>query len=418
MKYLLFFVTMTLSFFSNAAYTTMTIDAVKEANGVWTAAGVMDTAGFVRTTGAVSVLGSSASVPVAFAADVPAASLLFKSAARLAGPVALASAAYDVYSFVTTDGGVTAVNNDWVVSDSTIPYPGFYWRADSGGNASSPTAPQSSPQRAAELWYLWLEGLTGQQYRPVTCSFVTAGQFTCRTPNHPGNTVRGYTCTSSVATASCKPTPADENFWASMKNPPLPILSSGFNKIPSLAGKPIPISGTGVSFQPFSVWRDSPYFKDGNWYRDRMDISPCPTTSQPTRVCVDVGPQKFEGATDPQTVPSQATGTATGTAPKQQENDFCKKNPMSIACAELGTLKDEKLETTELPVNVSYTSWGASNAQCPAPRVINLWEGKSISMSYQPVCDFVSMLRPLLIALAFVTAAFILGGFGRSGGGE
>ena len=193
----------------------------------------------------------------------------------------------------------------------------------------------------------------------------------------------------------------------------MPILASGWNNIPSLKGKGIPF--TEATFTPYSEWRSDPYFKDGNWWRDRMDVSPAPTPGQPTRVRVDYGPVKLEGMTDP-TVKPDDTPASENTQPKEQTK-FCDDNPDSIACAEMGKLEKEELEVKELPVNTSYTPWGSSNSTCPSPRTIPIFD-KTISISYQPICDFVLMLRPLIIGMALVSAAFIIGGFRRSGGGE
>lgn len=88
---------------------------------------------------------------------------------------------------------------------------------------------------------------------------------------------------------------------------------------------------------------------------------------------------------------------------------------MSIACAEMGELKEEKLEVEERPVDVSYTPWGSSTSQCPADKVIPLWDEHSLKISYSPVCQFASLLRPLVIALAFVAAGFIVAGITRKG---
>ncbi|MGN5054641.1 virulence factor TspB C-terminal domain-related protein [Aeromonas veronii] len=186
-------------------------------------------------------------------------------------------------------------------------------------------------------------------------------------------------------------------------------------KHPSMAGNPIPIEST--SFTPFSEWYGDPYFKDGNWWRDRMDISPSGTPSDPVRVKVDIGPVKIEGQTNPETVPDTGPAGGTGGAPQPEKEKptFCEANPMSIACAEMGELKDEKLEVEERPVDVSYTPWGSSTSQCPADKVIPLWEDQSITISYSPVCQFASLLRPLVIALAFVAAGFIVAGITRKG---
>ncbi|MFM5655607.1 virulence factor TspB C-terminal domain-related protein [Aeromonas veronii] len=400
-KAALFIIAASFSSISNAAYTTMTLEGVKEANGVWTAAGVMDTQGFVRTTGAVSVMGTTRNLPVALSADAVATTGLLRAASRLAGPVALAATAYDVYSWYTSDG-IQASGDTWTTGE--FDYLNGYCMS------LQPSESFGSLRYSLDD----CKGLVNSvaTYKPVS-SVVPHS-------TNPNILLFRGTPTSynigqySGFTKVPKPLPSDRD--SSLPIPSFSVISSGFNKLPSLKGKPIPV--TGLTFTPFSEWYGSPYFKDGNWYRDRMDVSPCPTASQPTRVCVDFGPQKFDGATDPNTVPSQATGTASGGAPKQQENDFCKKNPQSIACSELGSLKDEKLPVEERPVDVSYTSWGASNSQCPADKVIPLWDDRSFVVSYSPVCQFATLLRPLVIALALLAAGFIVAGVTRKGGGD
>ncbi|WP_164672927.1 virulence factor TspB C-terminal domain-related protein [Aeromonas hydrophila] len=372
----------------HAAYTTMTLEGVQQANGVWTAAGVVDNMGFVRTTGALTVAGTTATTAVALPVETVAASTILKNTVRSLGPVAMAGlAAYDVYNWYTSTG-IKSNGTEWVVS----PF---------GGTR--------------------LCGVRPHQYAPYGCYMYATHQtstgcssdFGLSSYNGTINNLTGYWCYD--ANLKWGDRPANQSDLDKIPLAPLSVISQGFNKLPSGTGMPVPIAG--LKFQPFSVWSGDPYFKDGSWYRDRMDVSPCPTASQPTRVCVDMGPQKFEGATDPQTVPSQATGTATGSTPKEN-TDFCKKNPQSIACAELGELEDESLEVDERPVDVSYTPWGSSNSQCPADKIIPLWDSQSIALSYSPICQFASLLRPLVIALAFVSAGFIVAGITRKGGGE
>lgn len=405
-----------------AGYTTMTIEGVQQANGVWTAAGVVDNMGFVRTTGAVTVLGQTTkNLPVAMAVDVPAASNLLKLGSKALGPIALAATAYDVYQWATS-GDITASGNQWVLkSDFSSDYGytlGSEWYSDTFAGV------YSSPASGCQAFAIYLRDvakiyLASDKY---TLVFADTSTYSCEGRSADYRYITGQTnfkrrtCSANSTIQSCKtPSTVTDGDFLKLPIPPLPVLSSGLNKLPSLAGKPLPITGT--NFTPFSTWQGEPYFKDGSWYRDRMDISPCPTASQPTRVCVDIGPQKFEGATDPQTIPSQATGTASGSNPKENA-DFCKKNPQSIACAELGDLEDENLEVEERPVDVSYTPWGSSNSQCPADKVIPLWEGHTIALSWSPICQFANLLRPLVIALAFVGAGFIVAGVTRKGGGD
>ncbi|MFM5080547.1 virulence factor TspB C-terminal domain-related protein [Aeromonas veronii] len=391
---------------SLSAYTTMTLEGVKQANGVWTAAGVMDTSGFVRTTGSLTVAGSTASTAVSLPVDRVAASAMLRSASRLAGPAALALSAYDVYEWVKSSGEITDSNGEWVlVPDSIIDSYGYYWQTQ--------TTPSFLASNGLAAAYAYDE--SNVYYKDVSCSRVTDTQYNCVMKHNsaPSTTmsfsVNRKTCTSSQSSiASCAPPakPTESNF-DKLGIAPFPILSSGFSKIPSLIGQPIPLTGTGFSFPPFSEWMGTPYFKDGQWYRDRMDISPCPTSSQPNRVCVDIGPQKFEGATDPNTVPSQATGTATGSTPKEQ-TDFCKKNPQSIACQELGQLEQEPFDPIEKPFQITpQNPWGSGDAQCPAPKVMQLSTGSIATLSYQPACDFFRGVRPAVLALAMLAALYI-----------
>lgn len=403
----------------SAAYTTMTIEGVKQANGVWTAAGVMDTQGFVRTTGAVTVSGHTASTAVALAVERNLAKNTFRNVVSKMGPVGLtAVGAFEVYNWMTSDGLVPCDDNGtaWCHAPDLTGYDNSYQYGQAYKACSGNCFFGSTRTEACTRWVT-----VNNQYKLASITDTK-----CMV-NFPDGNPAGYasltpqSCTivGNVATSCTQqkdpnkplPTPLSSDYFQN-RDPSLPVLSDGFNNIPSLRDQGIPISGT--SFTPFSTWLGDPYFKNGNWYRDRVDISPAPTPSQPNRVRVDVGPVKIEGATNPETVPD--TGPAGGGAaqPKEQPS-FCEANPMSIACAEMGELKDEKLEVEERPVDVSYTPWGSSTSQCPADKVIPLWEGQSITISYSPVCQFASLLRPLVIALAFVAAGFIVAGITRKG---
>lgn len=405
---------------SLAVYTTMTLEGVKQANGVWSAAGVMDSMGFVRTTGAVTVAGTTASTAVSLAVERNLAKTAFRGTVSKLGPYGLAAVgAYEVYDYLANGDGtspklvpcepsspVWCHPADASGYDDSYKY-GTYYEACTGYNSCS----RGSTAREACTNVIAGAGLKITSIDTKNCYLAWAS-------TGAANGYAWYTksnCTQYVSVASCKfeidpnkpkPTPISADWFNRLPDPSLPVLADGFNKIPSLRDGGIPISST--KFNPYSEWLGDPYFKDGSWYRDRMDVSPCPTSGQPSRVCVDIGPQKFEGATDPQTVPSQATGTASGTAPKQPEIDFCKKNPQSIACSELGELKDQPFDPIEKPFRITPQSpWGADNAQCPAPKVMTLATGFTQTMSYQPTCDFFSGIRPAVIALAFIVALYI-----------
>lgn len=367
---------------SLAGFTTMTIEGVKEANGVWTAAGVVDNMGFVRTTGAVTVAGTTASTSVALPIEMGAASKILRIAGKLAGPAAVALAGYDLYKSFE-DAKFVNLNGEWKivmggkpadVGTSSIcngsPYLNCYTPLPDANATCSPRGVEFGAQGRI---YVWLTG---------------SGPW--------------YYCHEIFAPKSNQ-TPNDGHFNTVNFNPA--AISQGFNNLPSLSGQPIPI--TGIKFGPFSQWYGDPYFKDGNWYRDRMDVSPAPTTSQPTRVRVDVGPVKIDGQTNPDVIPD--TGTAGGGAAQPKEKpSFCEANPGSIACAEMGELKQEPFNPVEKPFNITpQNPWGSGDAQCPAPKVMHLTTGSTVTLSYQPACDFFRGVRPAVLALALLAALYI-----------
>lgn len=393
---------------SFSAYTTMTIEGVQQANGVWTAAGVMDTQGFIRQTAQVSVYNTTRNLPVTIAADVTASSALMKGASRALGPVALAVTAIDIYNWYTSNN-LTNSNGVWGIGTGEFSFGpetnGFVDCSYLGGIKTTvsycfsafqkqyPNKPFSGP--------LTLD----PSLKPNPGCWQNTCTYRYKQPTDSPSIFLGfdiYWPSSSTTTPHRSSRPATDADFNNLPNIPIPLLSGNWSKFPSLTGK-TPI--TGVTFTPFSEWLGDPYFKDGQWWRDRIDISPSGTTSSPTRVNVDIGPVKLEGQTDPNTTPD--TGTATGSTPKEQ-TDFCKKNPQSIACQELGELDEEELVPVEKPFQIiPQNPWGSGDAQCPAPKVIQLTTGSTVTLSYQPACDFFTGVRPAVLALALLAALHI-----------
>lgn len=393
-----------------AAYTEMVIEGVQQSNGVWTTAGVMDTQGFVRTTGAVTVAGSVRNVPVTVAVDTLPLGPLVKSTSKAMGPLALAATAYDLYTFFT-DNGIGAEGNNWVTPK---PNPGPFEVPGQYTSTNGTDAVGAHPY--ASMDELFKNNTNHQQYKAgnprfsVKC-YAFGGGVHCdllwdATYIQASATFYYYSC-SGQAVSTCTPAaPLPDTIWDSLPALTVPLIVSGLNKLPALKDTPRPIKST--SFTPYSDWTSDPYFKDGNWWRDRMDVSPAPTPGQPTRVRIDVGPVKLEGQTDPNTVPE--TGPAGGnTQPKEKEQTkFCDDNPQSIACQEMGEAEPEPIEPDDKQFQLDTSqSWGAANGACPASPSVTLFTGKVITFDYRPTCDFLALLRPIIIAFALMTALFI-----------
>lgn len=116
---------------------------------------------------------------------------------------------------------------------------------------------------------------------------------------------------------------------------------------------------------------------------------------------------------------SEPTAGGAQAAPSTPIPVFCEW--AGSLCEWLGWTQQEMTaqQNPELPIETSApASWdsGLGSGSCPAPVVVSAL-GASVSLSWQPACDFVSMLRPILIAFAGVAAALILLGQRAGGAG-
>jgi hypothetical protein len=85
----------------------------------------------------------------------------------------------------------------------------------------------------------------------------------------------------------------------------------------------------------------------------------------------------------------------------------CKATPDLIVCSKWGVAPTaEKLPVKEVPITIDNKSLGAGT--CPAPKVINLSGGQTMSFSYQPECDFATKIKPIILAFSWLAAGFIV----------
>lgn len=126
------------------------------------------------------------------------------------------------------------------------------------------------------------------------------------------------------------------------------------------------------------------------------------------------------------TVPGTGPNTGGGTAGEQtgqvgfcEENpnspmckpstDECERFPSRVGCSELGTLADVQPSSKAVPFSITPAAV-PMNASCPAS--VSLPYGATFS--WQPICDGLGWIRPVILALASLGAALIVvGGFQR-----
>ena len=192
-----------------------------------------------------------------------------------------------------------------------------------------------------------------------------------------------------------------------------------------------PSPGPDPQPQPFRmpvgdpIPRVDPDTGEQKWVQPGLELQQLGTPADPLRL--DTRPYE-EPVTAPQgnkppgdkpaTKPGTDTGVATpdqpggGGRPEPEKIDVCKANPDILACQKYGEIKEPpKLEEQRIPM--SFQPYGSSRGgSCPAPRQASFF-GRSLTISYQPICDFATMIRPLIIALAYFSAALIFVGAAR-----
>ena len=88
----------------------------------------------------------------------------------------------------------------------------------------------------------------------------------------------------------------------------------------------------------------------------------------------------------------------------------CDKNPGSVACLKIdGTVPAaEVLPVDNVSLSLNPVSMGSAGS-CPAPVSTSI-KGRSISLSFEPICQIASMISPLVIALAWLVAGYMVVG--------
>jgi hypothetical protein len=175
------------------------------------------------------------------------------------------------------------------------------------------------------------------------------------------------------------------------------------------AKAPIPVKIT-VDPSPKTVNLSDPYIDPvtGKRYRDIAVVTP---NSDNKTATLTTAKQEVDANGNPVTDP--ATG---GGKPPEKQDDPCAGHETRMGCIEQGQIPDGP-DLKEQKINVAITpdgGWGSNNASCPADLTATL-HGLPIALSFKPVCDGVDMMRPVIIACAWLGAALIVIGASRKG---
>lgn len=115
-----------------------------------------------------------------------------------------------------------------------------------------------------------------------------------------------------------------------------------------------------------------------------------------TNVSTTVAP---DGTTTETTTESPAED---GETPPPEEKPFCELYPTASACQELGETPDEEMDSEN--VDVAWAQQGGAAGSCPAPIQATIL-GSTYAIEWTPICATASGIRPIVIGLAWLSAA-------------
>lgn len=398
--------------------------------------------GGVRTSPTINVGGKTVTMPanLRFAANAPrfAGAVLFanpyiRGAAAIAGWLGVAGLVYDAASGLWQKPDDQ--NSDFNISDGYLYFVSSY----------EPSTASSTPDGACKKWVdLYNPAVQGPGYYS-TFSGINSNNQCVRTlvytknsyynQNYTGNLVKkdNSSCPAGwyVTPAGCVQTPpvktvSEEEFLDALTQHPMPAevpryipapLPVELPEMPPAfvpTGNPVPNPDYDPQAQPSP--QNQPYFQPG------VRVVPAPTPSSPWQV--DLQPvnrpaQNPEPSPEPEIgpLPEPGTNPNPGTDPPGPPGEtpvtpgLCDQYPDILACQILEQPEEEKLEFEEKDLGGDFEIMGgfAGSATCPAFPQIDMLPG----LSWQPFCDQLARIRPLVLAFAWLSAVMIILKYGR-----
>ena len=377
----------------------------------------------VRTSASLSVNGRAVTMPVSmrYAANASRVAARFAFANPLLLGLTVASLAYDYYK----NSGYELKDGAWIKNEmQTVPCSGVC-REYQDLNGDWGTLAHAAEVRMLANVSQWrysvtsMNEVTGDIY--FTTVLIRDGYPDIISSASYRATPRIINTEEKIVEVPATP----QQFEDDMADKPLP------DGVPELLPVPLPVDQPVVNPsadpvpkpQPLRVPMGDPVpIPDTNPQQYRtpvVDIVPSPTATDPWRV--DLQPKNLDRLdptpiSDPYAVPPDAVPNET-TTPKSDEPVpvLCEVFPDILACAkpELDTPDSQDIETKDVEVQITPDSgWGPSDSSCPPPRII---KAGTVEFSFQPICDFMHGMRPIVISMSWIAAAVILVGAPKGG---
>lgn len=212
-----------------------------------------------------------------------------------------------------------------------------------------------------------------------------------------GTTQNGSQCVGQAV-------PATEPDWDTVKTSPLPdpVAQELAPK-----GVPLPLENPQFDPTPQTVPLSNPYPKPGGQpgetVRDVAEVTPAPNETAKIET-------KVQPVTDANGNP--VTPSPTDPAP-EEKSDFCLENPDALACWKEGEPENVDLEKVTAGTSITPVTVGGAGS-CPAAKSVS-YMGANLEISFTPICTAAGWINPIVLALAWLSAGFILIGAFKQG---
>lgn len=191
---------------------------------------------------------------------------------------------------------------------------------------------------------------------------------------------------------------------ATVTTTPRPDLTPGSPAAPKTNPTPTPGENGKPGGQPNSTPDDNPKTNPDDNPKDNHKPDPDDSPSGKDKPKPDDKPDS-DGKDDPK----KDERPKEDDKPKEDGGLLCKVFPNILACDELPEKEEPNLEIPEEQIDLNFTpdNTFSEYGECPAPVTFQAL-GAEYKISLEPACNLAAMMRPFIIAMAWLVASFFV----------
>ena len=249
---------------------------------------------------------------------------------------------------------------------------------------------------------------------PPLSGYINTDRFSYDILKVPSDCPSGWYVTPAgcVQTPPVKTIESEEEFLDRLAPHPMP------EEVPKHIPKPLPVELPEISpvfvptgdpiLNPKYNPQAEPTPENQPWIQPGVRVQPSPTPDQPWRV--DLQPQNRPKSDSTPLPDVQPDGGSNPLGAEPANPGLCDQYPDILACAKLEEPEDPgPLKTIDIGGDFEILGGFAGSKVCPSFPTIDMLPG----LSWQPFCDQLARIRPLVLAFAWLSAVMIILKYGR-----